>query len=57
MPISTEDGFRIRYRFGAQRAVDDPPLHRLAVGEPKATDMKSRVTHPISVLTGELQLR
>ncbi len=37
-----EDGFGVGDRFGAQRAVDDPPLHRLAIGQPKAADMKRR---------------
>jgi hypothetical protein len=45
-PASVEDRVRTIDRFGGQRAVDNPPLHRLLVGEPKATHMKSGVAHP-----------
>ena len=39
-PAAVKDGLSVIHRFGTQGALDDPPLHRLFVGQSEAFDMQ-----------------
>ena len=58
-PAAVKDRVGVADRLGAQCPVDDPPLHRLAIGQPDGREHEdvfagARIA---AVLAGELQLR